>query len=82
MKYENEIREILFDTITATEFTDKITVETNLQDVGIDSISFVCLIIKIEELFDIEFPDDKLVMSEAGTIKELCEVVDSIKGEI
>ena len=79
MRYENEIREILFNTVAVTEPADSITIETNLHDAGMDSLSFVRLVIEIEDFFGIEFPDDKLIMSEAGTIKELCEIVDSAK---
>jgi len=76
MKYENEIRELLLKTITVTEPIEEITAETDLQNVGMDSLTFIKLIVEIENLFDIEFPDDKL--AETGTIKKLCEIVDSI----
>jgi len=78
MKYENEIREILYKIITVTIPTDEITYETNLQDIGINSLTFVRLIIEIEGFFNIEFPHDKLIISELGTIKELCKMVDAI----
>ena len=78
MKYEKEIRDIISRVKIGTEPIESITSETKLQDIGMDSLRFVEIIIEIENEFKLEFPDDKLVMSECGTIIELCNTIDLI----
>lgn len=79
MKYQHEVIKIIEETITLTENIDNIDIDTNLQNVGMDSISFVRVVVKIENQFDIKFPDEKLVITLAGTIKSLCEIIIDIK---
>lgn len=71
---ENEIRQIVIENIEKLE----INAETNFQDIGMSSISFLTIIVKIEEKFKIEFPNEKLLISKAGTIKNLCDIVTTI----
>jgi len=80
MKYESDIRQIISDIITLSEPINTIDVETNIQNIGVTSLTFVQIIIEIERRFDLDFPEDKFVMSEAGTIAQLCKIVESIVG--
>ena len=43
-----------------------------------DSVQFITLIVKIEEVFDIEIPDELLVISNFETIDKTCEMLGSI----
>lgn len=81
MKYQDEIAKIIRDTIILTEPVENIIIDTRLQNVGMDSITFVKAVVEIENHFDIEFPDEKLAITQAGTIKDLCEIVMEAKGE-
>lgn len=45
-----------------------------LTDLGYTSFTFVCLIMELEELFDITFEDDILIMQEAK-VKTLTDYV-------
>lgn len=49
-----------------------------LKDVGLDSITFVELVVEIEKDFDISFPIDKLSMGSFESIKELAELVSEL----
>ena len=80
MKYQNEITTIIKDIINLTEPIEDISIDTNLQNIGMDSITFVRVVVEIENKFRIEFPDDKLIITEAGTINQLCVIVQSVKG--
>ena len=80
MQYEKEIREIISTVITTTEDINQVSIDSNLQNIGMDSITFVRIVVEIENKFDIEFPDDKLIITQAGTIKELCDIIFSMKG--
>ena len=77
MKYKLQITKIINNIITRTH---SLHPNTPLKNIGIDSISFVQLIVEIEKAFNIEFPDDKLTLSQVGTIKALCETIAEIKG--
>jgi len=75
---EDEIRQIVLENIEQKESNTEISTETNLQDIGMTSISFISIVVKIEEKFEIEFPDEKLLISEAGTIKSMCDIVTTV----
>ena len=81
MKYQDEITKIIKDIIILTETIENIRIDTNLQDVGMDSISFIKVIIEIESYFNIEFPDEKLIITQAGTIKDLCDIIITVKAK-
>lgn len=81
MKYQDEITKIIENTINFTEPIENIEVDTNLQNIGMDSITFVRVVVEIENLLEIEFPDESLIITQAGTIKDLCEIVVKVKGE-
>jgi len=81
MKYQDEIIKIIQNVIKLTEPIEDIKIDTNLRDVGIDSITFVVIVVEIEKYFNIEFPDEKLVITQAGTIKKLCKIIMEAKCE-
>ena len=53
---------------------DKITLETNLQDLGIDSLDVFTLLFELEKAFKISIPDD-----DVRSIRTVNDVVDGIK---
>lgn len=75
MKYEHEIRNIISKTLSLTQSADAIMSDTDLQTVGMDSLSFINLVLEIENYFEVEFPDEKLIISEACSINELCNII-------
>jgi acyl carrier protein len=79
MKYKDEIAKIIQDTIKLTIPMENLEIDTRLENVGLDSITFIRIVVQIEDCFDMEFPDDKLLLTQAGTIKDLCEIVMSVK---
>ena len=42
---------------------------------GLDSLKFVRIVVEVEDRFGIEFPDDKLDLSQTDTVRKLCEIV-------
>lgn len=48
-----------------------ITLETKLQDLSLDSLSFIEVIVNIEQEFDIEFGEEKLNIYEWEKIEDL-----------
>lgn len=49
--------------------------DDDLSELGMDSITFIRIIVALEELFEIEIPDEKLLITEIGTIRKMVEVV-------
>lgn len=80
MKYEEQVRSAIKNIITPTEPIEGFDVERNLSDAGVDSISFVRLIAEIEDILEIEFPFDELVLSESGSIVNICKILEKIMG--
>lgn len=74
---ENRVREIVLNMLELKMTNDDLLSDTELQNIGMNSISFVKLIVEIENQFNIEVPDDKLLITEAGTIKKLSEIIES-----
>ena len=43
--------------------------------IGMDSINFIQIVTSLEEVFEIRIPDEKLLMSEMGTIHKMVDAV-------
>lgn len=54
---------------------DKKYLNTDLRDLGIDSLRFVSMVIDIEKEYGIEFPEDKISYRYAGTMRKLEKVI-------
>ena len=52
--------------------------DLNLIEYIPDSITFITFIATIEERFDIEMPDDFMLIETLGSIKELAMIIDDI----
>ena len=52
--------------------------DVNLEDYGIDSISFIRIIVALEEFYECEIPEDKLLLSEMGTVQKIMDVLDKL----
>lgn len=53
---------------------DKITLETNLQDLGIDSLDVFTLLFELENAFKISIPDD-----DVRSIRTVNDIVEGIR---
>ena len=52
--------------------------EDDLSVVGMDSIDFVKIIVSLEEMFECEIPDSKLLISEMNTAKKIIDVLNTL----
>lgn len=64
------INDILLDLELSSE-----QINVDLTSLGMDSIAFIHIIVALEENFDIEIPDDKLLLTEMNTVKKIYDVV-------
>lgn len=51
--------------------------DEDLNVIGIDSISFIQIVVALEDNFEIEIPDEKLLLEEMGTFNKITMVVAS-----
>lgn len=49
-----------------------------IDDLGVDSISLITIIVEIESTFNIEFPDDLLIINKIRNFNHLVQTVKSI----
>lgn len=53
-------------------------IEDDLSEYKLDSISFIKIIVEIEDAFEIEIPDEYLLFHEMNTIAKMADVVTKI----
>ena len=62
--------------VQQNSFIDKqISISDDLRKIGINSLNFIKMIVSIENLFNIEFPDDALCYEKYNTVIEISELV-------
>ena len=49
--------------------------DVDLSELGMDSLIFIRIVVALEEVFDIEIPDEKLLMNEMNTFNKIISVV-------
>ena len=52
--------------------------ETNLAELGMNSIAFIQTIVEMEDRFQIEIPDEYLLISEMDTVYKMASIVMSL----
>ena len=72
VKVKELIKELLPDGIMIED-------ETLLKDAGINSLSYIKLVVSLEDEFDIEFEDSELGKFESSTPATLTEYIESGK---
>ena len=73
MNYFDKIKEALSSKLKGQE----LTLDSNLRDLGIDSLDVVDLIMDLEEELGIEFSDE--VLMSIHTMKDVCDLIDKKK---
>ena len=53
--------------------------DADLSELGMDSVHFIQIIVSLEEIFDCEVPDSKLLLVEMNTINKIYDVLTSIE---
>lgn len=55
--------------------------DDNLLELGLDSIKFIQIIVSLEEAFECEIPDEKLLLTEMNSVNKMLEVLQLAVGE-
>lgn len=73
-----EIQKVLMENILDKNYV--INFNDDFSQLGMDSIQFINFVVSLEELFDCEIPDSKLILEEMNTIDKVYGVLCSISG--
>ena len=49
--------------------------DNDLLELGLDSIKFIQIIVSLEEAFECEIPDEKLLLTEMNSVNKMLEVL-------
>lgn len=55
--------------------------DDDLLELGLDSIKFIQIIVSLEEAFECEIPDEKLLMTEMNSVNKMLEVLQFVVSE-
>lgn len=75
---QEKILEIINDTIENPVSENQ--VDEDLSLLGMDSLKFISIVVTLEENFDMEVPDEYLLMTELNTVRKLVKVVSEALG--
>ena len=65
-----KVIEVINNNVKISRITLK-DINSPMKGLGIDSIEFIRIVVACEEMFDCEIPDEKLIITEMETIKDL-----------
>lgn len=74
-KLKEQIRKIVQQYLE----NDDVKMDIDLFEQGIDSIIFIKILVAIEALYDIEFPDENLVVDNMNTIHKIVQAAEKLK---
>ncbi len=73
---QQRIIKIISDNIETANLNDDTDIDSNLIDIGINSLEFVKIIVAIESEFDFEFGDEVLDYRKFPTLRSLFDYVE------
>lgn len=76
----NQVLEILNANIEDSPITTD-ELDTSLMDLGMGSITFIQVIVALEEEFECEIPDEKLLFTEMDTVQKIIDILQSLYDE-
>ena len=73
-----KVIEIINENIEKNKLNESM-VDIELPQLGIDSITFIKIVVSLEESFDCEIPDSRLLFSEMNTVNKIMKVLKEIE---
>lgn len=74
---QNNIKEVLKKYVHKQESMQNIKADDSLLELGINSISFIKIIVQLENVFDIEFPEKDLKSKSFDSLNDIAVYVES-----
>ena len=75
---EKRLREILSCVLGMDCSNHCVGIDDDLCELGMNSIKFIRSVVEIENVFGIEFPDDRLILKESNSISKLMEIISQV----
>lgn len=63
------------------EIDSEFELDMDLESLGMTSLSFIGMVVAIEEVFGCEIPDSKLLLTEMNTVNKICQLVSELLSE-
>ena len=76
----NDVLRIINSNDNMEEITED-QFDANLTEMGMNSITFIQIVVALEEEFECEIPDTKLLVTEMDTIQKIVDVLQSLYDE-
>lgn len=74
----NKLKEILISNLDDDNMVDvEIGLDDNLVSLGLNSITFIKVVVECEKAFDIEFDDEELDYEVFDTLEKICNCIES-----
>lgn len=70
MNVKAEVIKIINETVEGIDLAEE-QADRDLRDIGMDSISFIQVIVQLEATFGCEIPDSKLLMADMNTLNKI-----------
>ena len=77
MDLQETLCNIIRDVLENKEIDDKKIKEQQLINLGLNSISFIKMVVKIESEFDIQYDDEMLLIDKLNTLGDLSKYIQS-----
>lgn len=76
-------KELILETVNDVENikVNEAQLNENLVDLGMDSTTFIQIIVKLEKVFECEIPDEKLLITEMDTVQKMVDVLQLLYDE-
>lgn len=74
---KEEILDIINNAIDG-DAIDPEQLDDDLAELGMDSIKFIQIIVEIEDAFECEIPDSKLLLTELNTVQRIFDVLQEL----
>lgn len=80
---QNILADLIYDLFAVRKIDKDIIPYVDLiDDLGMDSITFISIIIDIEDKFNIVIPDEKLLLEEFRTFDNVLNIVSELLNEV
>ena len=80
-KYIDKVVSIVNSAIEEVSITS-LMLDDDLQPLGMDSITFIRIIVSLEDEFDIEFPDDFLLVEKMSTLNKIISSIELLLNDL
>lgn len=74
MQIEQKVVDIIKEVLSIENIEEELYDE-DLKELGLDSLSFIRIIVLLEEQFECEIPETKILLTELNTVNKIIETI-------